>query len=161
MISNWTTNDESDPLTAFLMLSDLQRAAFLSSNLFLRQKIESERERLCASKSKTFELRKDTELLTARQRQQCIDFLDAACRSTKCKRKDGTRPPDIKIALDSKDGANALAQMLGLDDARQIYTNLLALHPSDDFASKKIALRRTEGPVNGCIGFHCDGTCRS
>ena len=37
------------------------------------------------------------------------------------------------------------------------YTQLMALHPE----SSKIALRRTVGPVDGCIAFHTDGNYAS
>lgn len=43
----------------------------------------------------------------------------------------------------------------GLKDPAPLYAQLLALHKHP--ASAKIALRRTEGPVEGCIDFHCDG----
>ena len=57
---------------------------------------------------------------------------------------------DIKITLDR----GAFTALFGLGEASQQYDELLALHCSGD---AKIALRRTQGPVDGCIGFHIDG----
>ena len=43
--------------------------------------------------------------------------------------------------------------MFELNDPGLLYRRLLVLHSENN---AKIALRRTEGLVEGCIGFHCD-----
>ena len=88
-----------------------------------------------------------------------MDFLDAAWRSATCKHSNGTCPSDLKIAFGHQDSVGpssaigTLAELLGLGQAAtQKYNELMGLHPGNP----KIALRRTEGPVPGCIGFHCN-----
>jgi len=72
-------------------------------------------------------------------------FLDAAHASL------APEGPDIKITLKTKE---ALGGVLGLADPTSKFAQLLALHSHPSEA--KVALRRTKGPVGGCIDFHCD-----
>lgn len=44
----------------------------------------------------------------------------------------------------------------GMENPSETYMQLISLHPAEDNPAK-IALRRTEAPVDGCIPFHCDG----
>jgi hypothetical protein len=81
-----------------------------------------------------------------------LQFLDSA--------KDYFSPgsKDIKITLGDvcgRAGLDALASILSRGRTTEhIHKILLGLHNHPSCA--KIALRRTEGPVEGCIGFHCD-----
>ena len=76
---------------------------------------------------------------------------------------------DIKITLSDRigqGGSDALLAILFGDHGggssgnigEQKYNDLLKLHKYSSDA--KIALRRTEGPVDGCIGFHCDNSAK-
>ena len=59
---------------------------------------------------------------------------------------------DIKITLPSLALQNEL--VCCFFGSVEAYDDLLAMHPGKNV---KIALRRTEGPVDGCIAFHVDG----
>jgi hypothetical protein len=141
MISSWTTTDTSDPLTEYLMLSDAERPAPTPRLLELL-------------KSKAgwdihldFEIQEtgDT-VLSGEQRQRCIAFLDAAQTSL------APGSADLKITLS---GGEALGAVLRDDEGPTKFRQLQGMHKSPH--GSKIALRRTEGPVDGCIGFHKDG----
>jgi ubiquitin len=153
MISSFTTTDAEDPLNLWLMLSDAERAAAAAPSaavLTAAQERKGGRDRGI----KTFQIMPNTDaLLSAEQRRQCIRFMDAAHARV------APDSADIKITLGDSDGRggeaafNALFQL----DSGEMYAGLLALHPKG-LGGSKIALRRTEGPVEGCIGFHIDGT---
>jgi len=136
MISSFTSADSSDPLTKWLLLSDTDRAAASSPRPdLLRAKMTSTR----ASTTKTFHhLDSSESILSATMMKSLKDFLD------KAHAKLAPNSKDIKIALTESDG------LFEPEMARR----LLSLHSNDN---SKIALRRTEGPVDGAIGFHCDG----
>jgi hypothetical protein len=149
MISSFTQTDTTNkPLTEWLMMTDHQRAhaAPPSSEI-----LNKERQKKEASRTGTFEITQEL-LLSATQRQRCMEFMDKARK---------TRAPgcsDMKITLGNsigRGGEIAFAKLfdLSLSAAKQQYDGLMATHPYDS----KIALRRTEGPVDGCIDFHCDG----
>ena len=151
MISDWTTTDSSasDPLDLLLMLTDTERSVADQPTV---EVLESAMAAKGASKTETFTLcATGGSLLTAAQRNLCIDFLDVARNSLSA----GSR--DIKICLTK----SAFQAVFELNDDGVRYRRLLALHGQSDRESDsetaKIALRRTEGPVAGCIGFHCDG----
>ena len=135
MISSFTSVDSSDPLTKWLLLSDADRAAASPpSPDLLRAKMTSTR----ASTTKIFHhLDSRESILSATMMKSLKDFLD------KAHAKLAPNSKDIKIALKESDG------LIELEMARR----LLSLHRG----IPKIALRRTEGPVDGAIGFHCDG----
>ena len=102
-------------------------------------------------------------------------FLDAATQFFSPESK------DIKITLgdnNGQGGSDALSALLLLfgddnnvvdgipncgggtvgEQQQQKYRALLNMHEYSSDA--KIALRRTEGPVEGCIGFHCDNSAK-
>ena len=95
----------------------------------------------------------DTEiLLSAQQRQRCMRFMDVA-RATL---SPGNQ--DIKLTINS---AAAFAVLFPGTESLAQYARLLAEHSTATpwrGNGTKIALRRTEGPVDGCIDFHCDGS---
>ena len=69
---------------------------------------------------------------------------------------------DLKITLgngwDGHNGADALSVVLGIskEEGKKRYARIAANHNSG-IQSTKLAFRRTEGPSEGCIGFHVDG----
>ena len=90
-------------------------------------------------------------LLTAAQRESCMRFLDEARKSL------SPGCADFKVVLggnSGQGGKEAFATLLGLDTDTQ-YTGLMSLH-QNNHSAPKMAFRRTEGPVEGCIGFHTD-----
>ena len=148
MISSFTSTDVSDPLTEWLMLTDAERAsAAVPTDEMLNAAIEAKD--ASANKSFCLEETGDT-LLSAAQRRLCIQFLDAAHASL------SPTSQDIKITFGDKFGKKGKAAFVGLfgPGSEEQYQQLVAKHTSDNC---KIALRRTEGPVDGCIDFHCDG----
>ena len=166
MISSFTTTDAEDPLNQWLMLSDADRAAAAapSAAVLTAAQENTERDQYgdrqvgCDRGIKTFQITPNTDaLLSAEQRRQCIRFMDAAQALV------APDSADIKITLGTtinkhehrtigRSGEAAFNALFQLDSGER-YARLLALHPGDS----KIALRRTEGPVEGCIGFHIDG----
>eukprot|EP00505_MAST-04D_sp_SCG-Rhode-Island_P001904 Stramenopile-MAST_4_protein_1904 len=148
MISSFTSTDVSDPLTKWLMLTDAERAsAAVPTDEILNAAIKAKR--AAAGKSFCLEETGDT-LLSAAQRRLCIQFLDAAHASL------SPTSQDIKITFGDKFGKKGKAAFVGLfgPGSEEQYQQLVAKHTSENC---KVALRRTEGPVDGCIDFHCDG----
>jgi hypothetical protein len=111
-----------------------------------------------ASKTESFMISYGNEnLISVSERKRFIEFLDAARQTL------APGSSDINITLgDSRGlgGSEVLSILLGANDngnnrGKDMYNNLLKTHLCSSGA--KIALRRTEGPSEGCIGFHCDG----
>ena len=89
----------------------------------------------------------DTDILvSAQQRQRCMRFMDVAHSTL----SPGSQ--DIKLTINS---AAAFAVLFPGSESSAQFARLLAEHSTH---GTKIALRRTEGPVDGCIDFHCDGS---
>ena len=82
--------------------------------------------------------------MSPQQRQRCMRFMDVAHSTL----SPGSQ--DIKLTINS---AAAFAVLFPGTDSLAQYYRLMKEHSGNS----KIALRRTEGPVNGCIAFHCDG----
>ena len=108
MISNWSATDNNNPLTAWLMLTDAERAyaAPLSLALLKDAMVKNK-----ADANKTFEMSTTGgRLLSFAQCQRCVKFLNAARESLP------RLPADIKITLgdaSATGGAAALGAMLG------------------------------------------------
>ena len=139
MISNFTATDQDDPLTKWLMLDDERRRA---APLPTKEQLLSKMSVKNAASGLQFQiLHSGDAILNQGVRKRVMEFLDEAVKILKpnCK--------DIKITL----GQAAWTSLF----PKELYSGLLSLHPRSDRA--KIALRRTEGPVEGCIDFHCDG----
>ena len=145
MISSFTSTDTSDPLTQWLSLTDDQRnASPRPDSTQLSAAITSKGAN--SNLSFTTKAPHDTEiLLSAQQRQRCMRFMDVA-RATL---SPGNQ--DIKLTINS---AAAFAVLFPGSESSAQFARLLAEHSTH---GTKIALRRTEGPVDGCIDFHCDG----
>jgi len=135
---------EADTLTEWLTLPDEERAAAPPpSPTALTQCMRSNE----AVAGKTFTTKtpeQTTTLITPYQRESCKQFLDAAHPIL------GAESSDIKITLTEE----SFSVLFPGDDSSAQYARLMAEHPG----SSKIALRRTKGPVVGCIKFHCDAS---
>ena len=83
--------------------------------------------------------------MSPQQRQRCMRFMDVAHSTL----SPGSQ--DIKLTINS---AAAFAVLFPGSESSARFARLLAEHSTH---GTKIALRRTEGPVDGCIDFHCDG----
>ena len=144
MISSFTSND-SDPLTQWLMLTDDERnLSPPPSSTQLGTAMTSEKAN--ANMSFTTKTPHETEptLMSPQQRQRCMRFMDVAHSTL----SPGSQ--DIKLTINS---AAAFAVLFPGTDSLAQYYRLMKEHSDNS----KIALRRTEGPVDGCIAFHCDG----
>lgn len=150
MISSFTTTDRADVLNKYLLLNDADRAAARQPP---RAAFTAAAARLGANLALSPEIvaTGDT-ILTAAQRQSAMRFVDAA--------RDALSPgsPDFKLVVGPREGpsgpiAAALAAGFKFPDDKVVLFR--SYHPNVD--QSKIVLRRTEGPVHGCIWFHCDG----
>lgn len=151
MISNFNTAaDPLDPLTGWLMLTDAERAAAAPPP---RDRLLECMDQQRAAKDKFFEIEATADLLlAARERRWVQQFMDAARESR------SPNSADMKMTLGTRcgdGGEEAFAALLGLTAPSPQYARLMSWHSIPSRA--KIALRRTEGPVDGCIGFHRDG----
>lgn len=149
MISAFTFTDNSDPLTAYL-LADEQTAQLEPPKELLDARVMS----LNASTTACYDLHyTGSRLLDEDNRRQLIAFMDAyahVMHSQQNSSGSGSALVDAKIVF-AKSKLGWLDQMLG----GGITEKLLHFHPSPEQA--KIVLRRTEGPLDGCIAFHTDG----
>ena len=141
---------EADVLTTWLLLSDEERAvaptpptAVLTERMTELQKPLSTGAHRVMCKTFTTKTPEQTStLISPSQHEVCKRFMDAA-HSTIC-----AESSDMKITLSQE----SFCVLFPGDDSNAQYTRLMAEHPS----SSKLALRRTEGEVDGCIDFHTD-----
>ena len=143
MISSFTSGSDGSALTEWLLLTDEARdAAEPPSPTLLTQCMTSKK----AASGLTFTTKEPAitaALITPAQREVCKRFMDAAHAIL------APESSDIKITLTE----TSFSALFPGDDSNAQYARLMAEHPS----SAKIALRRSVGPVDGCIAFHCDG----
>ena len=151
-----------DVPTEWLMLTDEERAAAPPpSSEVLTQQLKKQIAKpgdpnwqnlsLDPVNGKTFTTKtpeQTSRLINPSQREVCKRFMDAAHLNI------AADSSDIKITL-SEESFCVLFEEWG--DCKAQYARLMAEHPS---SSSKIALRRTEGPVDGCIGWHIDASSK-
>ena len=137
---------EADVLTEWLLLTNEERAAAPPPSVeVLTQRMTS----LNAERGKTFTTKtpeQTSTLISPSQREVCKRFMDAAHSII------AAESSDIKITLSEE----SFCVLFPGDDSSAQYARLMAEHPD----SSKIALRRTEGPVDGCIGWHIDASSK-
>ena len=152
IVSATFVTTEADVLTTWLLLSDEERAvaptpptAVLTERMTELQKpLGADKQRAMCKTFTTKTPEQTSTLINPSQREVCKRFMDAA-HSIIC-----AESSDMKITLSQE----SFCVLFPGDDSNAQYTRLMAEHPSDS----KLALRRTEGPVDGCIDFHCDAT---
>ena len=158
MISTWTTLLNNDPLTTYLLLTDVERAKQPPSKASISKSFSKI---FCADPDARHELRFSGEhrLLSAQQRARCMAFLDCVWKEELAKRPSLN---DLKITFQDDEAVKALLNTPSSGDGdhnSNAVSQLLALHPVGDGRydyTPMIALRLTRGPVDGCIGFHTD-----
>ena len=141
---------EADVLTEWLLLSDQERAvaptpsvAVLTERMTKLQTPLSAPTQIEMCKTFTTKTPEQTStLISPSQREVCKRFMDAAHSII------AAESSDIKMTLSQE----SFCVLFPGDDSNAQYVRLMAEHPS----SSKLALRRTEGPVDGCIDFHTD-----
>ena len=155
MISTWTTLLNNDPLTTYLLLTDVERAKQPPSKASIRKSFSLISN---AKPDARHELRLSDEhrLLSAKQRARCMAFLDCVWKEELAKRPSLN---DLKITFQDDEAVEELLNTPSSGDGdhnSNAVAQLLALHPQE---TPMIALRLTRGPVDGCIGFHIDRSC--
>ena len=167
MISNFTTapeeGDRNYALNHYLMLDDAERRTALPPPKELLSAVASG-----GAPSTRFTVSRTGEsMLSWKQRERCIAFLDAAKQVYV---GDAPASGDLKLTFEGGNEdrqAVVIGRMLGRTDevAAALFMRLLgAMRMGDDdlphvsgSRGYKLAMRRTEGPLDGCIGFHVDG----
>jgi ubiquitin len=146
MISDFSFNDLSDALTAYLMAEEQTK----EMELPLKEELESRSKALRAMQKAGYEVRytNDT-VLSEAMRGQLVAFSDAYCHVMHSQDPTCGALKDAKIVFSGHVGLALFDELLGQPKAAQLKT----LHKDHS----KIVLRRTEGPSEGCIAFHVDG----
>ena len=154
MISTFTSNDTSDALILYLMLTDEERA---NAKLPI-QELQRKMKTTGADPFSTFVHREDPDILHKSQLVVLSKFLDFVWNKTESE-SDSSRV-DMRVTL-SNDQLVAILSTLdsSLGDkykSAQLSANLGTLFRGA--GASKVALRMTRGLTNSCIDFHCDGT---
>ena len=151
MISTNKIPDDDDPFKDWLMNIDIKpNSTKIPSNKLLNEAIQKKK----ASTNKTYRYElTGNNLINKNEKEKLINLMDIIYNQ---KNKE-----DIKITFGDKfgeKGKEAFCALLGFNSGN-LYERLISFHKSYDSISlkPKIALRRMQGPINGCISFHCDG----
>jgi large subunit ribosomal protein L40e len=151
MISSFSFTDASDPITAYLLAEEQTK-----ENEPTKQQLDERVESLQAAKIACYELRyTGNTLLLSFQKQKLIEFADAYAHIMHARCNSMGALVDAKIVFEDVEGKALLDKLIG----ERTVTRLLQLmdcsrsHP----IGYKFVLRRTQGPLDGCIAFHPDG----
>jgi len=161
MISTFTSNNASDPLISYLMMTDEQRASSAIPIEELKKKAKSTGSRDFS----TFKYEEDPQILADSQMDVLCDLLQFVWDKTSVA-GDNSRV-DMRLTLSPQQLVAVLASLDGMlsednhKSARldSMFKRLFNRVPGSDVYNRghKIALRMTKGPTNSCIDFHCDG----
>ena len=161
MISTFTSNDASNPLVKYLMMTDEERASAAIPIEDLKKKTKS----TGSSGFYTFKYVEVPQILAESQMDVLCELLQFVWDKTSVA-GDSSRV-DMRLTLSPQQLVAVLASLDGtLSDDKyrsarldSVFKRLFEKVPSSrnrDFGHK-IALRMTCGPTNSCIDFHCDG----
>ena len=149
MISSFQFTDASDPLTAYLLAGEQTKESEPS-----KEQLDARNTKLFASKVAEFQLRySNNTLLGEKEREGLIAFSDAYAHVCKSNDPACTALTDAKIVFEGVKGLEMLDELVGNPNTS---ATILKLHSEPSYAAK-IVLRRTQGPLDGCIAFHVDG----
>jgi len=161
MISTFTSNNASDPLISYLMMTDEQRDSTEVPFKELKKKAKS----TGSAEFYTFKYDKDPKVLAVSQMDILCELLQFVWDKTSVA-GDSSRV-DMRLTLSPQQLVAILASLDGSlseenhKSARldSVFKRLFEKVPSSNFhdLGHKIALRMTKGPTNSCIDFHCDG----
>jgi large subunit ribosomal protein L40e len=159
MISTFTSNDASDPLIAYLMMTDEERetAIILTEALLAKENSEGA-ESFC-----NFKYVKDSKILHSDQLSLLCRFLDFMWLATA-----STDNPDrayMRVSMAYEHLVEILSHLNELIEVKYNSSNVIVklkeafseVPRAGPDSQSKIALRMTRGPTNTCINFHCDG----
>lgn len=151
MIGVWTDSDISDPLDNYLMLTEEDRVItkILSANILNNAIV-----RFGASLDTEYSITQSM-ILSSLQSQRCVKFLDYIYNTIT------SIMPDLKVCFDDINTLKLLLLNNFYDNESynsNVVKELLDLHPhyENDDSKVMIILRRTQGPIPGCIKFHLD-----
>ncbi|CAE6972902.1 ubi [Symbiodinium natans] len=154
MISVFGPGAPEDPLSAFLMLSDEDRATAEVPLPELRQKAKEEH----ASAFHTFAFQDDARILDPLVRKVLSEFLDYMWG------QEAAASPRVDLRMHIHDDVFlsllSISSSAGQEVLRLLREAFAAIPgtPGPGKGRSKVVLRMTRGPSNGCIDFHCDGS---
>jgi hypothetical protein len=159
MISTFTSDDSSNPLIRFLMLSDEERAAADGAITLHIDQLQAKTKSEGASETRTYTFVEDCDILSENHSELLCAFLEFMWHYTAPSEFPEDRL-DLRLAVPDDE---VFLELLGaLDEgyaahskfkSRVTFLRLQSLHPG----LPKIVLRMTRGPTNACINFHRDG----
>lgn len=151
MISSFSFADASDPLTAYLLAEERTKELEPS-----KEQLDTRVTSMSAARKACYELRyTHNTLLDETERNTLITFSDAYAHVMNSRDDSRGALIDAKIVFAGASLA-LLDELLGCGTVEK----LQRLHHCTDRYSK-IVLRRTQGPLDGCIAFHTDGSYAS
>lgn len=148
MISSFSFDDLADPITAWLYKGgDMSTAPS-------KEDLDDRCRRLNASSTACHEFRYTTNKYIKTEQREGLKMLMDAYMSTirlrgSSKHEHVNVNKDMKLVFGSDD--RALFDSLMKEEGA--FARLNGYHRTDS----KLVLRRSEGPLDGCIAFHCDG----
>eukprot|EP01138_Halocafeteria_seosinensis_P012374 gb/GECG01012644.1/.p1 GENE.gb/GECG01012644.1/~~gb/GECG01012644.1/.p1 ORF type:complete len:261 (+),score=23.42 gb/GECG01012644.1/:1-783(+) len=149
MISTFTQADRTDPLTQLLLAEPDKRQ--ITPRMLDRLRQLAEEKGAFPDPHYTYEL--DNRVLRSNHLQLISEFVDYVWDTNHTKNQ-----VDMRMVI-SDDLFYSLMQYLETRcRAQQLLQDLTELHSGySHWRNSKIVFRRTEGPTDACIGFHCDG----
>ena len=160
MISTFTSNNASDPLIKYLMMTDEERSSTAVPISELKAKAKSTGSRDFS----TFKYEEDPQILAEAQMDVLCELLQFVWTKSSVA---GDSRVDMRLTLSPQQLVAILASLDGsLPDDKyrstrldSVFRRLFNRVPGSNAYQKghKIALRMTCGPTNSCINFHCDG----
>ena len=161
MISTFTSNDTSDKLVKYLMMTDDERANTTVPIKELKRKAKAHG----ADEFYTFRFDENPEVLHKSQQHVLCELLQFVWNKTAA--AGDIDRVDLRITLSSEQLVAVLSPLDASLDGKyksscldwkfmdlfhNVPTSSESIH-----SSCKVALRMTRGPTNSCIDFHCDG----
>ena len=148
MISSFTFNDWTDPITAWLYKGgDMSTAPS-------KEDLDERCERLNASPTACHELRYyGAKAITVDARKRLMMLMDAYMSTIRFRGIEDKRHVNVNKDMKLVFGSDDRALFDSLMKEESAFARLNVYHAG----GSKIVLRRSEGPLDGCIAFHCDG----
>ena len=157
MISTFTTElDRDDPITAFLFGAAPSPAHWLLESKWKKYNVDGQYP-VSPAFDATYQFKEQSPVLSAAQRQLCMRIMDAMWE-LKFSDKVGKVSGDMKIVFEDEAISLLLSTRIPGDGEHNMNAlrDLRVLHSREAMYSK-IAMRLTRGPLQGAIGWHCDG----
>ena len=145
-ISSFSFTDTTDPLTAYLLAQKQTK-----ENAPTKEELDARVESLNAAPITCYKLEyTGDDLLSKVHKKKLIVFADACVHIMRARKSTRAAPIDAKIVFNS-DTLPLLYEIVGQNTVAEI---MKLCEANND--RLKIVLRRTVGPIDGCIAFHTD-----